>query len=106
MDHLARSLGMTNEGRSQAGYIERGSIIAGAIPEAGRIRAAQPGPPIVGLVAMFRRRIGIGGAAPTGAPNRGGGGVLPFRANPPREGIFTPVPPAVSPHPRFISPRS
>ena|SRR5258708_6843224 len=96
MDHLARSLGMTNEGRSQAGYIERGSIIAGAIPEAGRIRAAQPGPPIVGLVAMFRRRIGIGGAATAWAHMRGGARLLPFETNPGEKAFVTQYPPEFS----------
>src|SRR5260370_40859275 len=93
MDHLARSLGMTNEGRSQAGYIERGSIIAGAIPEAGRIRAAQPGPPIVGLVAMFRRRIGIGGGCTEVAAMAGGGGVVSFGTDPRGKSICTRDPP-------------
>lgn len=72
---------MTNQGYAQAGNVDGSGIVSGAIPETGRIGAAQPGPPVVDLAAMLRRAERKGRAAAPWAGMRGVARLLPFKTN-------------------------
>src|SRR5262245_45340937 len=108
MLHPSGGLCMTNQDCAQAGNVQRGRIIPGAIPETLRIGAGKPGSPVANGAAMMRGSVGVGWFPAPRAGMRGMTRVLPLQANSHKEtfvaqdtpqfpahlGIVAPIPPA------------
>src|SRR5437660_3236519 len=104
MDHFACGLCVTNEGRPQAGDIERSRVIAGAIPETGGIGAAEPGSPVVDRFAMRGGCEGVSRAATAWAHMRGVARLLPFQTDTCQKAFVAKASPEVPAHLRVIAP--
>src|SRR5215469_13470036 len=98
MDHGARGLGRTNEGSTQTSDIQRGRVIAGAIPETGGIGAAQPGSPGMSLLQVSRRTKGVRPVSTAGTDMGRVARVLPFETHPSKVTLVPEDPPQCSTH--------
>src|SRR5215831_11874912 len=106
MNHVAPGLGRTNEGCTQTSDIQRGRVIAGAIPQTGGIGAAQPGSPVIGLLQVSRRTEGVSLVPTAGTDMRRVARLLPFETNTSEEAFVTEDPPQFSTHLTVITPVS
>src|SRR5215470_17240701 len=106
MFHPSGGVCMTNQGCAQAGDIERGRIISGAIPEACGIGAAEPGSPVNHFVPMLWGGIGIGRCPAPWTGMRGMTGLLPFQTNPCKETFVAQDTPQLAPDLCIVSPVS
>ena len=106
MHHSSGSLGMTDQGCAQASNIEGSGVISGPIPATLRIRAGEPGSPIVDCGTMCWGCVGICGLATPWAGMRSMARLLPFQANAGKETLVTQHAPQFAPHLGGISPIS
>ena len=106
MLHPSGGLCVTNQGCAQAGEIDGSGIVSGAIPETGRIGAAEPGSPVVDLAAMLRGTEGVGRTATAWTHMRGVARLLPFQADASQKALVAEHPPEFSTHLGVIAPIS